>query len=187
MDYQHAALELKDVIERFFLQREKDFDQALELILRAFRSGNKLMAFGNGGSASQAQHFAAELVGRFQKERVPFPAIALTSDTSLLTALANDYSYEMVFHRQVEGLSRPGDVVFGLTTSGRSPNVVAAFKKAREMQLNSIALTGKGGADLAPLVDVLLAVPSEDTPRVQEAHLFLIHLLAHEIEKQKIE
>lgn len=184
MNHDQTAQELKNIIEEFFHRGEKDFNRALELILHAFRSGNKLMVFGNGGSASQAQHFAAELLGRFQKDRIPFPAIALTSDTSLLTALANDYSFEMIFQRQVEGLGRPGDMVFGLTTSGKSPNVIAAFKKARELHLNSIVLTGEGGVELAPLVDVLLAVPSKDTPRIQEVHLFLLHLLAQEIEKE---
>jgi len=184
MDYNKAAQELKDSIDQFFCERKKDFDEALELVIHAFQSGNKLMVFGNGGSASQAQHFAAELVGRFQKNRLPLPAIALTADTSSLTALANDYSFEMVFHRQVEALGRPGDLVFGLTTSGKSPNVISAFKKAREMHLNSIALTGKGGVDLAPLVDVLLVVSSKDTPRIQEVHLFLLHFLAQEVENE---
>jgi D-sedoheptulose 7-phosphate isomerase len=174
---------LKDIIERFFHEGEKDFNQALELIIHAVRSGNKLLIFGNGGSAAQAQHFTAELVGRFQRDRLPLPAVALTADTSILTAIANDFSFEKVFQRQIEALGRPGDVVFGLTTSGKSPNVIAAFKQARKMRLKSIALTGQGGQELAPLVDVLLAVPSDNTPRIQEIHLFILHLLAHEIEK----
>ena len=183
MDYDQAAQELKKIINRFFSEQKKEFDQAVALIIQAFRSGHKLLIFGNGGSAAQAQHLTAELVGRFLRERPSLPAVALTADTSTLTAVANDYSFEHVFKRQIEALGRPGDLALGLTTSGKSANVIAAFKQARDMQLKSVALTGLGGQTLAPLVDVLLAVPSENTPRIQEAHLFILHFLAQEIEE----
>ncbi|HDT11221.1 MAG TPA: SIS domain-containing protein [bacterium] len=187
MVYDQATQELKDIIDRFFSEEKKEFDQVVELIIQAFQSGQKLLIFGNGGSAAQAQHLTAELVGRFQKERAAFPAVALTAETSTITAVANDYSFKNIFKRQIEALGRPGDMALGLTTSGKSPNVIEAFKQARAMQLKSIALTGLGGQTLAPLVDVLLAVPSDNTPRIQEAHLFILHFLAQEIEKQKIE
>ena len=187
MDYDQAAQELKKIIDRFFSEQNKEFDLTVEIIIQAFKSGHKLLIFGNGGSAAQAQHLTAELVGRFLKDRRALPAVALTAETSTLTAVANDYSFEHVFERQIEALGRPGDLVLGLTTSGKSPNVIEAFKQARAMQIKSIALTGLGGQTLAPLVDVLLAVPSDNTPRIQEAHLFILHFLAQEIENQKLE
>lgn len=187
MDYDQAVQELKKIIDRFFSEQKKEFDLTVKIIIQAFRSGNKLLIFGNGGSAAQAQHLTAELVGRFIRDRRPLPALALTAETSTITAVANDYSYEDIFKRQIEALGQPGDVVMGLTTSGKSPNVIEAFKKARAMQLKSIALTGQGGQTGASLVDVLLAVPSDNTPRIQEAHLFILHFLAQEIEKQNIE
>ena len=183
MDYGQAAQDLNKIIDGFFNEQKKEFDQTVELIIQAIRSGHKLLLFGNGGSAAQAQHLTAELVGRFQKDRPALPAVALTAETSTITAVANDYSFKKIFKRQIEALGRPGDVVLGLTTSGKSANVIEAFNQARSMQLKSIALTGKGGQALAPIVDVLLAVPSDSTPRIQEAHLFILHLLAQEIEK----
>lgn len=183
MDYDKAAQDLNEIIVRFFSEGKKEFDQTVELISQAFKFGHKLLLFGNGGSAAQAQHLTAELVGRFQKDRPALPAVALTAETATITAVANDYSFENIFKRQIEALGLPGDVVLGLTTSGKSANVIEAFKQARTMKLKTIALIGKGGQALAPLVDVLLTVPSDNTPRIQEAHLFILHLLAQEIEK----
>jgi D-sedoheptulose 7-phosphate isomerase len=141
------------------------------------------LIFGNGGSAAEAQHFAAELVNRFLKDRPALAAISLSTDTSALTSIANDSSFERVFSRQIEALGREGDVAVALSTSGRSPNILKALSAARRKKLLSIALTGKDGEKLRPLADFLLDVPSADTPRVQEVHLVLLHLMAGTIEE----
>jgi D-sedoheptulose 7-phosphate isomerase len=152
-------------------------------IADALRSGGKVLTFGNGGSAADAQHFAAELVGRYLKDRPAWPAIALTTDTSILTSVANDFGYERVFRRQVEALGRPGDVAVGISTSGRSPNVVAALATARAMKLTTIAMTGQGGGALAGQVDYLIEVPHAATPRIQEVHGLVIHVLCAIVEE----
>jgi D-sedoheptulose 7-phosphate isomerase len=148
-----------------------------ELLKVALASGRKLLAFGNGGSAADAQHLTAELVGRFQKDRVGFAAIALTADTSLLTSLSNDYGFERVFARQIEALGSAGDVAFAISTSGTSPNVVAALETARARGLRTIALTGRDGGEAGRLAEVHLNVPESVTARVQEVHITLIHAL----------
>jgi D-sedoheptulose 7-phosphate isomerase len=150
------------------------------------RSGHKILVFGNGGSASQAQHFASELVNRFLRERPALAALALTTDTSALTSIANDADYEQVFSRQVEALGSPGDVALGLSTSGNSPNVLKALGKAKEMGLVTVALTGRAGGLLVDLADYLLDVPSDATPRIQEIHLLLLHLMAEDLETNAI-
>ena len=149
----------------------------------ALRAGGKVLTFGNGGSAADAQHLAAELVGRYLKDRAAWPAIALTTDTSILTSVANDFGYEAVFRRQVEAHGRPGDVAVGITTSGRSPNVLVALAKAREMGLVTVAMTGEGGGALAGRVDYLIDVPHLSTPRIQEVHAFVVHLLCQVVEE----
>ena len=151
-------------------------------IADALGSGRKVLAFGNGGSAGDAQHLVAELVGRFQKERAGFAAVALTADTSLLTSVANDYGFERVFARQVEALGAPGDVAFGISTSGRSPNVTAALASARARGLRTIALTGRDGGDAGRLAEVHVNVPDECTARVQEVHITLIHAICEIVE-----
>jgi D-sedoheptulose 7-phosphate isomerase len=156
---------------------------AAELVLRSLKSGGKLLVFGNGGSAAEAQHIVGEFVGRFAFDRDPLAAIALTTDTSVLTALVNDYPPDLVFARQVRALGRPGDVVMGLSTSGRSPNVVEGLKAAREMGLSTIALSGRDAGPMAELADVLLPMDSTQTPRVQEGHLFAIHVIAGLVER----
>jgi len=143
----------------------------------------KLLLFGNGGSAADAQHLAAELVGRFRHERPALPALALTTDSSVLTALGNDLGFGQVFARQVQALGRPGDLALGLSTSGRSANVVAGLQVARDRGLRTAALTGADGGDLAGLADTLLCVPSSDTARIQEMHILLGHLLCEALEK----
>ncbi|HEY7500951.1 MAG TPA: SIS domain-containing protein [Vicinamibacterales bacterium] len=148
-----------------------------ELLKVALASGRKLLAFGNGGSAADAQHLTAELVGRFQKDRVGFAAIALTADTSLLTSLSNDYGFERVFARQIEALGSAGDVAFAISTSGTSPNVVAALETARARGLRTIALTGRDGGEAGRLAEIHLNVPESVTARVQEVHITLIHAL----------
>ncbi len=168
----------------FFAERGRRFREALDRMAECLRSGYKILIFGNGGSASQAQHFASELVNRFLRERSALAALALTTDTSVLTSIANDSAYDQVFSRQIEALGAPGDVVLGLSTSGDSPNILCALEKAREMGLTCIALTGRGGGSTAALVDCLLDVPSDSTPRIQEIHLLLLHLMAEDLENR---
>jgi D-sedoheptulose 7-phosphate isomerase len=149
----------------------------------ALRAGGKVLTFGNGGSAADAQHLAAELVGRYMKDRPAWPAIALTTDSSIVTSLANDFGYDAVFRRQVEAHGRPGDVAIGISTSGRSPNVLAALDKAREMGLVTVAMTGQSGGALKGRVDYLIDVPHQSTPRIQEVHAFVVHLLCQIVEE----
>ena len=146
------------------------------LICEALRAGKKILLCGNGGSAADAQHIAAELVGRYEQQRQAFPAISLTTDTSALTALSNDYGYEEVFARQVEALGNEGDVLIAISTSGKSPNIVRAAAKAKGMGCKTIALTGCSGEPLASQCDLAVVVPSERTARVQEAHITIGHL-----------
>lgn len=157
---------------------------AVDLLQDALGGGNKLLVMGNGGSAADAQHFAAEIIGRFKLERAALPAIALTTDSSILTAVGNDYGFDAVFSRQVEGLGRPGDVVFGISTSGNSPNVLAAFAKARELGCRTVALLGRDGGKIKNVADIALIVPSDDTPRIQEGHVTVIHIICDLLEKR---
>ncbi|HXV75986.1 MAG TPA: D-sedoheptulose 7-phosphate isomerase [Candidatus Polarisedimenticolaceae bacterium] len=159
---------------------------ATRICADALDHGNKLLFFGNGGSAADAQHFAAELVVRYRADRPALAAIALTTDSSALTACANDLGYEQVFARQIEALGRPGDVAIGSSTSGRSPNVALAFRTARRLGLETVALTGGDGGELVPLVDVALVVPSDVTARIQEVHLLLGHTLCGALEARAI-
>ena len=153
------------------------------VIIAALRAGNKLLIIGNGGSAADAQHIAAEIVGRYKQDRPGYAAIALTTDTSALTAIANDCGFEQVFARQVEGLGRRGDVLLALSTSGRSPNIVAALRRARELGLVTIGFTGLKGEALGALCDHLFVSPSDDTPVVQQIHLTIAHGICDEIEQ----
>jgi D-sedoheptulose 7-phosphate isomerase len=152
-------------------------------ITAALRSGNKLLLIGNGGSAADAQHIAAEIVGRYKQERPAWPAIALTTDTSALTAIANDYGFEQVFVRQIEGLGARGDVLLALSTSGRSPNILAALRTARARGLVTIGFTGTKGVAMGADCDHLLVAPSDDTPIVQQIHLAMAHGICDEVEQ----
>ncbi len=154
-----------------------------ERIADALAKGNKVLIMGNGGSAADSQHFAAELVGRFAMERKGLPAIALTTDTSILTAVGNDYGYDAIFTRQVEALARPGDIVIGLSTSGNSSNVFQAICRAKEIGCETIGLLGRDGGSLAGVVDRCLTIPVAETPRIQEAHIAILHILCDVIEK----
>jgi D-sedoheptulose 7-phosphate isomerase len=154
-----------------------------DVITGALRAGNKLLIAGNGGSAGDAQHIAAEIVGRYKQDRPAFAAIALTTDTSALTAIGNDYGFEQVFARQVEGLGRPGDVLLVLSTSGRSPNILAALNAARQRGLITIGFTGAKGTTLGVLCDQLLVAPSDDTAVIQQIHLTLAHGICETIER----
>jgi D-sedoheptulose 7-phosphate isomerase len=156
--------------------------KAAQLMASAIQAGRKLIWFGNGGSATQSQHMAAEFVGRFAKERRALPSIALTENMASVTAIANDYHDEAIFVRQLEGLSQPGDVAIGLSTSGSSPNVVAGLRKARELALGVIGLTGASGGAMRSLCDVCLTVPSTETARIQEGHLTIGHILCALVE-----
>lgn len=184
MSYQSVIEELNQILNEFFSERNDLFRQVVERMNECLKSGQKILVFGNGGSAAQAQHFAAELVNKFLKIRDPLRVVALTTDTSTLTSIANDSSYDRVFSRQIEALGNKGDIALGLSTSGNALSVIEALKMAREMELITVVLTGSGGGNLATLPDYLLAVPSQSTPRIQEVHLFLLHLLAEELEER---
>jgi D-sedoheptulose 7-phosphate isomerase len=154
--------------------------EAIGLMYEALSAGKKILACGNGGSAADAQHFAAELVGRFERERKELPAIALTTDTSIITAIGNDYSFDVIFSKQVRALGQPGDILIGISTSGNSGNIIEAINAAHEKGMSIIALTGKDGGKIGQLLkagDVNLCVPADRTARIQETHLLLLHCL----------
>ncbi len=153
-----------------------DILEAAQAIAQAFKSGRKILIFGNGGSAADAQHIAAELVGRYVRERKSLPAVALTTDTSILTSISNDYAFDEVFSKQVRALGKKGDIAVGISTSGSSANVIKAFRVAKKLGMITLALTAEGGK-LASHADIALAVPSRSTPRIQEAHIAIGHIL----------
>jgi D-sedoheptulose 7-phosphate isomerase len=157
--------------------------RAAEALIAAIRGGRKVLVFGNGGSAADAQHFVAELVGRYVSERPAWPAIALSTDTSILTALGNDYGFDRVFARQIEAHGKPGDVALGITTSGNSPNVLRGLETANDRGLVTIALTGRGG-QAGTIAKIHLGVDDERTPRVQEVHITLLHILCELVEDE---
>ena len=157
---------------------------AAAAITASLRQDGKVLVFGNGGSAADAQHMAAELVGRFARERRGYAAIALTTDASVVTSLSNDYGYDRVFERQIEALGKPGDVAIGITTSGGSANVVRALEAARGRKLTTIALTGRDGGAAGRTADLHINVPSESTPRVQEVHMTLLHIICELVERE---
>jgi D-sedoheptulose 7-phosphate isomerase len=159
-------------------------EKAALAIIESFNSGGKLLVFGNGGSAADSQHMAAELVGRFKRERKAFPAIALTTDTSIITAMANDYGFESIFARQVEALGKKGDIALAISTSGNSKNVIAGAKKAKSIGLKTIALAGGDGGMLKNECDISVIVDSKDTARIQESHAMVIHVICELVEKQ---
>jgi D-sedoheptulose 7-phosphate isomerase len=172
-----------EVIQTLLDSRLPEIDAAGRLIWEALKSGKKILLCGNGGSAADAQHIAAELVGRYEQQRRAFPAISLTTDTSALTALSNDFGYEEVFSRQVEALANAGDVLIAISTSGKSLSVVKAADQARATGCSTIALTGCSGEPLASHCDLVVVVPSSRTSRVQEAHITIGHLWCEMIDK----
>jgi D-sedoheptulose 7-phosphate isomerase len=178
-----VAAESVALKQRFFEANAGLLVAAGGRIAECLRSGGKVLTFGNGGSAADAQHLAGELVGRFLRERAALAALALTTDPSVTTAIANDMGYEQVFRRQVEAHGRPGDVAVGITTSGRSPNVVDALRLARERGLVTVGLTGGGGGRLAGAVDYLIDVPHTETARIQEVHVMVVHVLCQIVEE----
>lgn len=155
-----------------------------EIICQSLKTGGNVLIFGNGGSAADAQHIASELVGRYKIERPAMRATALTTDTSLLTALSNDYDFSQVFARQVQGMARPGDAVIGITTSGTSLNVLNALREASRLGAKTICFTGKDGGPCAEAADISLVVPSSDVPRIQEAHITVGHIVCHLVEEE---
>ena len=160
-------------------------EQAIELMFTALSNGNKILACGNGGSAADCQHFAAELVGRFERERLPLPALALTTDSSIMTAIANDYSFQEVFSKQVQAFGQAGDILLAITTSGNSQGVLNAVDAALERDMRVIALTGKGGGEMRSKLtdaDVHICVPHDRTARIQEVHLLTIHCMCDGID-----
>jgi D-sedoheptulose 7-phosphate isomerase len=175
-----ASIETKEQVLQHLVPQ---IEAAARVMVEAVRAGHKILFFGNGGSAADAQHLAAELVGRFRLERKALPALALTTDTSIITAIANDYSFENIFARQIEGLAQPGDVAFGISTSGNSKNVAAGLAKAKQAGCKTIGLIGSGGK-IAELSDITIAVPSSDTPRVQESHITIGHILCGLVEDE---
>jgi D-sedoheptulose 7-phosphate isomerase len=182
--YDQEFTEHREVVEATERVMREPFTALLDHCVKAVRGGKKILFFGNGGSAGDSQHLATELVVRYRKNRIPIPAIALTTDTSCLTAIGNDLGFDQLFSRQVEALGQPGDVAIGITTSGQSPNVHLAFEKAREKGLVTVALTGKGGGKLHDVVDVMLIVPSDTTARIQEMHIMLGQMLCDALERQ---
>ena len=158
--------------------------EASELIVQTLKNGNKVLFFGNGGSAADAQHIAAELTGRYKTERRGLPGIALTTDTSALTAIGNDYGYDRVFDRQVEALAQKGDLLFGISTSGNSTNVINAFKVGQEIGCKTVGMSGRDGGAMNDYCDVNLVVPSDDTPRIQEMHILFGHTICQIIDNE---
>jgi D-sedoheptulose 7-phosphate isomerase len=173
--------EVMDIVEKELASK---IPEVVEILVTAYLAGNKLLVMGNGGSAADAQHMAAEMVGRFILERKGLPAIALTTDSSILTAVGNDYGFDRAFQRQIEALAAGGDVVVGISTSGSSENVLEALKLAREMGCRTIGLLGRDGGTIKDLVDVDLTVRSPETPRIQEAHITIIHILCCLVEQR---
>jgi len=168
---------------RFIRQNAEALGQAVKIIVEAFKAGNKVLLFGNGGSAADAQHIAAEFVNRFIIERPPLPAIALTTDTSILTSISNDYGYADCFAKQVKALGRGGDVAIGISTSGAAVNVIKAIKVAKKMGLKTIGLAGMDGGELAKLADLALVVDSQSVPRIQEVHITIGHVLCDMVDR----
>jgi D-sedoheptulose 7-phosphate isomerase len=154
-----------------------------EIVLHSMQAGHKILLFGNGGSAADAQHIAAEFVGRFAFDRPALPALALNVNTSCITAIGNDYGFDQVFSRQIEALGQSGDVAFGITTSGNSPNVIRAMISAKKKGLHTIGLTGRAGGQLKAAVDYCICVPSDETPRIQEGHILVGHVISELVEE----
>ncbi len=166
------------------LNRHPDIiEKAARLVYDCLKKGNKVLFFGNGGSASDSQHLAAEIVGRYERERRGFPAIALTTDTSILTAVANDYGYDRIFERQIEALGVKGDVAFGISTSGNSKNVLLGVEKAKALGLATVGFSGRDGGALGRIVDLSIVVPSAKTARIQESHIMIGHIICERVDE----
>ncbi len=181
------AIEASIALKRSLLHNSQilsGLSQLAASLIHAFERGNKVLLFGNGGSATDAQHIAAELVGRFAFDRPALPALSLATNLSAVTAIANDHGFRRVFSRQIEAFGRPGDVAIAISTSGNSPNVLHAVALAKKMRMHTSAFTGRSGGKLKSLVEVCLRVPSDDTPRIQECHILLGHILSEIVEQE---
>ena len=178
-----AFKDSSEVKARFIRNHADMLIQVVKVLVAAFKGGHKILLFGNGGSAADAQHLAAEFVNRFVIERPPLPAIALTTDTSILTSISNDYGYADTFAKQVKALGKEGDVAVGISTSGTAANVVKAIKVAKDMGMKTVGLTGGDGGDLAKIVDFALVVDSAATPRIQETHITIGHVLCEMVDR----
>jgi D-sedoheptulose 7-phosphate isomerase len=179
-----AAQESAQLKEQFFRDNVDAVAEIVRFITETLRRGNKILIFGNGGSAADAQHIAAEFVNRFLSDRAPLPAIALTTDTSILTSISNDMGFSQVFARQIEALGAKGDIAWGITTSGTSPNMIEGFRTATEMGMKTIALTGKDGGEALGMADYALNVKSHHTPRIQEVHITVGHIICELVERE---
>ncbi|MEM7828534.1 MAG: D-sedoheptulose 7-phosphate isomerase [Candidatus Aenigmatarchaeota archaeon] len=183
-DIIHKAFDESARLKReFSMQNQEKILKVALVIAESFRKGNKLLLFGNGGSASDAQHIASEFVNRFKIERNPLPAIALTTDTSIITSIGNDYRFEDIFSRQIKAIGKEGDIAIAISTSGNSLNVIEGVRAARSMNITTVALTGRDGGELAKIVDFPLIVNSFDTPRIQEVHITTGHILCELVDK----
>jgi len=176
--------ESSEVKTRFLKENLSKLLDVIKLVSKSFEAGNKLFFFGNGGSAADAQHLAAEFVNRYLIDRPPLPAIALTTDTSILTSISNDFSFNEIFSKQLKALGKEGDVAIGISTSGNSSNIIKAFEVAKEMGMKTVALTGNDGGAIAKMANVSLIVSSTSTPRIQEAHILIGHILCEMVEHQ---
>lgn len=175
--------EHNNIISKIYLDLTDKITNSVLLIIDSYKNGGKLLLIGNGGSAADAQHIAAEFIGRFRMERDALPAIALTTNTSILTALSNDYGYDIVFSRQLDALSNDKDVLIAITTSGNSINILEAVKIAKSKNIKVIGMTGKTGGKLKDMVDILINVPSDDAPRIQETHIIIGHIICSLVER----
>lgn len=172
------------IIKQDILKDSKEIEKIALVVVESYRNRKKVIIFGNGGSAADSQHIVAELLGKYYIKRKGLPAIALTTNTSSLTAISNDYSFNKIFARQIEALGEPGDVAIGISTSGNSKNVALGLEQAKKIGLIAIGLTGKNGGRLKKIADYCICVPTEDTPRIQEAHIFIGHIMCEIIEKE---
>ena len=182
-DVIRQRIEASIAVKQGLLDHTALFAEVAERIIRAFREGHKVLLFGNGGSAADAQHIAAEFVGRYYLDRPALPAQALTVNTSSLTAIGNDYDFDQVFSRQIEAFGQPGDVVIGISTSGNSRNVIAALRVAKRQDMVTIALTGESGGQMKAEAEYCICVPSTDTPRIQEGHILVGHIVSELVEQ----
>lgn len=179
--YLKESIEVKNLVIKNLVPQ---IETAAKWMINALKNGNKIIFFGNGGSAADAQHLAAELVGRYLKDRKALSAIALTTDTSILTSLSNDYGFETIFARQIEGLAQNGDIAIGISTSGNSRNVLEGVEKAKEIGCKTIGLLGCDGGRIAEVIDLAITVPSKATPRIQESHITIGHILCGLVEQE---
>lgn len=176
-------IETSITVKRTLLQQASQLSQVAEVLIKAYQAGRKIFLFGNGGSAADAQHIAAELVGKYYLDRKPLPAAALTVNTSSLTAIANDYAFDQIFARQIEAMGNAGDIAIGISTSGNSPNIIEGVRTAKRCGMITVGLTGADGGRLKGEVDYCICVPSKDTPRIQEAHILIGHIWCELVEQ----